>query len=66
MRLNHPARNAAKALVVIASYDLSCPACGAGQTYFGRDEWEPYAPGLKSLEQATEMRRGIFAAFELV
>jgi NADH:quinone reductase (non-electrogenic) len=46
-------------------YDYLVLACGAGHSYFGRDEWEPYAPGLKSLEQATEIRRRIFAAFEL-
>ena len=46
-------------------YDYLVLACGAGHSYFGRDEWEHYAPGLKSLEQATEIRRRIFAAFEL-
>jgi len=46
-------------------YDYLILACGAGHSYFGHEEWEPYAPGLKSLEQATEIRRRIFAAFEL-
>jgi len=46
-------------------YDYLILACGAGHSYFGRDEWERHAPGLKSLEQATEIRRRIVAAFEL-
>ncbi len=45
-------------------YDYLVLACGAVDHYFGRDEWEPYAPGLKSLEQATEIRRRVLMAFE--
>src|SRR3569623_441731 len=37
---------------------------GAQQTYFGHDDWEPYAPGLKTLEDATAMRRRLLIAFE--
>jgi len=35
-------------------YDYLILACGAGHAYFGRDEWEEHAPGLKSLEEAKE------------
>lgn len=46
------------------SYDYIIVACGANHSYFGRSEWEKYAPGLKTLEQATEIRRRILSAFE--
>ena len=39
-------------------------AAGATHAYFGHDEWAPIAPGLKSIEDATEMRRRILLAFE--
>ncbi|HMO85623.1 MAG TPA: NAD(P)/FAD-dependent oxidoreductase [Lacipirellulaceae bacterium] len=39
-------------------------AAGAGHSYFGRDEWAPLAPGLKTIEDATEIRRRVFLAFE--
>jgi NADH:ubiquinone reductase (H+-translocating) len=39
-------------------------ATGAGNTYFGHDEWAAVAPGLKSIEDATAMRHKILAAFE--
>jgi NADH dehydrogenase len=45
-------------------YDYLILACGARHSYFGRPEWENLAPGLKTLEQATEIRRRILAAFE--
>jgi NADH:quinone reductase (non-electrogenic) len=45
-------------------YDYLVLACGANHSYFGRPEWEEFAPGLKTLEQATEIRRRILAAFE--
>ncbi|GIX41003.1 MAG: NADH dehydrogenase [Leptospiraceae bacterium] len=47
------------------SYDYLILACGATHSYFNHDEWEEYAPGLKSLEEATEIRRRIFLAYEL-
>jgi NADH dehydrogenase len=47
------------------SYDYLVLACGARHSYFGHDEWENFAPGLKTLEQATEIRRRILSAFEL-
>ena len=46
-------------------YDNLILACGARHSYFGHDEWEPFAPGLKSLEEATEIRRRMLTAFEL-
>ena len=47
------------------AYDYLVLACGARHSYFGRSEWEEFAPGLKTLEQATEIRRRILSAFEL-
>lgn len=46
-------------------YDYLVLACGARHSYFGHDEWEEHAPGLKSLEQATEIRRRVLTAFEI-
>ena len=46
------------------SYDYLIICCGATHSYFGHDDWEQYAPGLKTLEQATEIRRRILFAFE--
>ena len=46
-------------------YDYLVLACGARHSYFGHDEWEDNAPGLKTLEQATEIRRRILSAFEV-
>ncbi|HEU4409538.1 MAG TPA: NAD(P)/FAD-dependent oxidoreductase [Polyangiaceae bacterium] len=45
-------------------YDYLVVATGARHAYFGRDDWEPYAPGLKTVEDATEIRRRILSAFE--
>jgi len=45
-------------------YDYLVVACGARHAYFGHEEWEPFAPGLKTLEQATEIRRRVLEAFE--
>ncbi|WP_426750294.1 NAD(P)/FAD-dependent oxidoreductase [Myxococcus sp. Y35] len=50
---------------VRVGYDYLVLACGAQHSYFGRNDWEPFAPGLKTLEQATEIRRRILSAFEL-
>ena len=46
------------------SYDTLVLATGARHSYFGHDEWEPFAPGLKTLEDATTIRRRILLAFE--
>jgi NADH dehydrogenase len=45
-------------------YDTLVLATGARHAYFGHDDWEPYAPGLKTLEDATTIRRRILTAFE--
>jgi NADH:ubiquinone reductase (H+-translocating) len=45
-------------------YDYLILATGARHSYFGHDEWETLAPGLKSLEDAIELRRRILLAFE--
>jgi putative oxidoreductase len=45
-------------------YDYLVLATGASHSYFGRDEWGPYAPGLKRVEDATEVRRRMLTAFE--
>jgi NADH dehydrogenase/putative oxidoreductase len=45
-------------------YDYPVLATGASHSYFGRDEWVPYAPGLKQVEDATEVRRRLLLAFE--
>jgi NADH:ubiquinone reductase (H+-translocating) len=46
-------------------YDYLVVATGATHSYFGKDEWAPLAPGLKSIEDATEIRRRVLLAFEL-
>lgn len=45
-------------------YDTLVVAAGARNDYFGNNEWGPYAPGLKSIEDATEIRRRVLYAFE--
>jgi NADH dehydrogenase len=47
------------------AYDYLVVAAGARHSYFGHDEWEPLAPGLKTIEDALEMRRRVLLAFEL-
>ena len=42
-------------------YDTLVLATGARHAYFGHDEWEPFAPGLKTLEDATTLRRRILS-----
>ena len=46
------------------SYGTLVLATGARHAYFGHDEWEPYAPGLKTLEDATTIRRRVLLSFE--
>jgi NADH dehydrogenase len=45
-------------------YDYLMLACGSQHAYFGHEEWEQDAPGLKTLPQATEIRRRVLEAFE--
>ena len=47
-----------------AGYDTLIVATGASHSYFGHDEWERLAPALKTLEDATEIRRRVLLAFE--
>ena len=46
------------------AYDYAVVAAGAGHSYFGHDEWAPHAPGLKTMEDAVEIRRRVLLAFE--
>ena len=46
-------------------YDYLVVAAGAGHSYFGHQDWEVFAPSLKTIEDATEIRRRILLAFEL-
>lgn len=46
-------------------YDYLVLAAGSTHSYFGHDEWAPLAPGLKTVEDATEIRRRVLLAFEL-
>ena len=45
-------------------YDYLVVAAGARHSYFGHDEWEPLAPGLKTVEDALEIRRRVLTVFE--
>jgi NADH dehydrogenase len=49
----------------VVEYDYLILATGARHSYFGHPEWEAYAPGLKSIEDALEIRRRILLAFEM-
>ena len=48
----------------VLPYDHLVVAAGATHSYFGRDDWAPFAPGLKTLDDAFEIRRRILLAFE--
>ncbi|MEM1305197.1 MAG: NAD(P)/FAD-dependent oxidoreductase, partial [Planctomycetota bacterium] len=48
----------------LEEYDYLIMACGARHGYFGNERWEPNAPGLKTIEQATEIRRRVLESFE--
>ena len=47
------------------AYDTLIVAAGSRDSYFGHPEWEKFAPGLKSIEDATQIRRRLLTAFEL-
>jgi NADH dehydrogenase len=49
----------------VLDYDFLIIASGATHAYFGHEEWEPLAPGLKTIENALEIRRRVLLAFEL-
>ena len=59
------ARQVALASGAQLAYDYLVLATGATHSYFGHDEWAPLAPGLKTIEDATEIRRRVLLAFEL-
>jgi NADH:quinone reductase (non-electrogenic) len=59
------ARRAVKLSDSEIAYDYLIVAAGASHAYFGHDEWEPLAPGLKTIEDAIEIRRRVLLAFEL-
>jgi NADH dehydrogenase len=46
-------------------YDYLIVATGARHAYFGHDDWEVHAPGLKKIDDATDIRRRILTAFEV-
>lgn len=49
----------------VTEYDHLVVAAGAGQSYFGNDQFARFAPGMKSIDDALELRARIFGAFEL-
>jgi NADH dehydrogenase len=51
--------------VTVTPYDSLIVAAGSGQSYFGNDGFAEYAPGMKSIDDALELRGRIFGAFEL-
>jgi NADH:ubiquinone reductase (H+-translocating) len=61
--------DAAKRRVILSDgaidYDTLIVATGSSHQYFGHEEWEQWAPGLKTVEDATDMRRRILLAFEM-
>ncbi|HEY2796352.1 MAG TPA: NAD(P)/FAD-dependent oxidoreductase [Thermoanaerobaculia bacterium] len=59
-----PAKRELRLADGVLPYDYLILAAGATHAYFGHEEWEPGAPGLKSLEDALEIRRRILLAFE--
>ena len=50
---------------LVIDYDFLVIAAGARHSYFGHDEWEKFAPGLKSLSDAVEIRKRLLIAFEV-
>jgi NADH:quinone reductase (non-electrogenic) len=59
-----PARHVVRLQDGEVPYDYLIAAPGATHTYFGHDEWQPFAPGLKTLEDALDIRRRVLLAFE--
>ncbi len=49
----------------VTPYDSLIVAAGAGQSYFGNDQFSEFAPGMKSIDDALELRGRIFGAFEI-
>ena len=59
-----PARKVVRAEDREIAYDRLIIATGATHSYFSHDDWQPYAPGLKTIDDATLIRRRILLAFE--
>jgi NADH:ubiquinone reductase (H+-translocating) len=59
------ARRAQMKSGAVLEYDYLVLATGSTHSYFGKDEWAPLAPGLKTIEDAVEIRRRVLLAFEL-
>jgi NADH dehydrogenase len=59
------ARSLSLASGAVYNYDYLVLGTGATHSYFGHDDWAQFAPGLKSIEDATEIRRRVLLAFEL-
>ena len=59
-----PAARCASRMAARFAYDTLILATGARHGYFGHDEWEAVAPGLKTVEDATAIRSRILLAFE--
>jgi NADH dehydrogenase len=66
-KLQEPGRILANPATAMSElpYDTLIVAAGARHSYFANPEWEPLAPGLKTIEDATEIRRRLLTAFEL-
>ncbi|MCG8454942.1 MAG: NAD(P)/FAD-dependent oxidoreductase, partial [Holophagales bacterium] len=62
--INHDGTHGADQEVMELGFDYLVVAAGAGHSYFGHPEWQDRAPGLKSLEDATLIRRRVLLAFE--
>ena len=63
-RLDPGARTASLTDGAVLTFDYAIVAPGTTHAYFGHDEWRPNAPGLKTLEDALEIRRRVLLAFE--
>ena len=50
---------------LVVPYDFLIIACGSRHSYFGHDDWEKFAPGLKNLSDAVEIRKRMLLAFEI-
>jgi NADH:ubiquinone reductase (H+-translocating) len=60
----HPANHQVILSDGVIGYDTLIVATGSSHQYFGHDDWEKFAPGLKTIEDATDMRARILLAFE--
>ncbi len=62
---NRTVRSTVLDQVRVTSYDSLIVAAGAGQSYFGNDHFAKFAPGMKSIDDALELRGRIFGSFEM-